>query len=111
MEIKQAKFEVYIPEDYFLKLHNALNEIGALTIGDYDHCLSTTKVTGYWRPLEGADPYDGKIGEISKAEELKVEFRCSEKKVLEAISVIRKLHPYEKPLFNVIPVINKNYEL
>lgn len=33
MDFKFVKFEVFIPEEYVDKLRDALNEIGALTIG------------------------------------------------------------------------------
>ena len=74
MDFKKVKIEIYIPAEYTSKLREALNNIGALGVGNYDNVMSVTKITGYWRPLEGASPFDWKVNEISEAPEDKVEF-------------------------------------
>ena len=105
MEYKKIKVETYIPENYLHQLMDALNDINALTIGNYNSCLSTTKVIGYWRPLEGSNPFDGKLLELSKEEELKVEFKSDAELIDDIIKVIRRVHPYEEPVINIFPVI------
>ena len=106
MNNKLYKIETYIPEDHILELREKLNDTGALTIdGIYDNCLTTTKVTSYWRPLEGANPYLGKVGELAVEDELKVEFCCKDEMMQIAVDTIRAYHPYEKPVIIVIPVI------
>lgn len=106
MEYALVKIETFIPEDYVNKLREELNNIGALTIdGCYDYCMSVSRVMGFWRPLEGADPFMGQIGEICAAEEAKAEFTCKREKYKEAVNTIRKVHPYEKPVINVIPLL------
>lgn len=84
----------------------ALSEIGVGKVGDYDHCFSTTEVQGYWRPLAGAKPFDGKIGELSSEPEIKLEVRCEFELVQLAIDTIKKVHPYEEPVINVFPLLN-----
>jgi len=107
VDFQFVKFEVFIPEEYVDKLRQALNEIGALTIGgNYDSCMSVTKVTGYWRPLEGADPFNGRVGELCQAEECKVEFSSRRELAKETMQTILKVHPYETPVINVLPIIN-----
>ena len=44
--------------------------------------------------LAGADPYEGEVGEITEAEELKVEVRVEERRIDETMRAIRKIHPY-----------------
>lgn len=73
--------------------------IGTLT-NDMDH----SKFTSYWRPLEGTDPYIGKAGEISCEPEIKAEVTVFKEKVDETIEAIKKVHPYEEPVINVIPI-------
>ena len=109
MEFTQVKIEVFIPEEFVPALLEEIGSAGAGKIGNYDHCASVTKVRGYWRPLEGANPFDGKVGEISEAQECKVEVNCPRKAVHEVIQVIRKVHPYEEPLINIIPLANDLY--
>lgn len=62
------------------------------------------KLTSYWRPLEGTDPYIGKAGEISCEPEIKAEVTVFKEKVDETIEAIKKVHPYEEPVINVIPI-------
>ncbi|MFL0196788.1 cytochrome C biogenesis protein [Clostridium sp. WILCCON 0269] len=107
MEYENFKIETFIPEDYVTKLRESLNDIGALSIGgNYDNCMSVSKVTGYWRPLAGANPFQGQVNEISKEEECKVEFCCNSKIIDKAVSAIKKVHPYEEPVINVIPLVD-----
>ena len=100
------KIETFIPEDHIIELREKLNSIGALTIdGIYDNCLTTTKVTSYWRPLKGANPFLGKVGELAMEEELKVEFCCQGTMMQIAVDAIKEIHPYEKPVIIVIPIM------
>lgn len=110
MEIKEVKIEIYIPTEFIVKLGDELNKVNAGKIGNYDHCMSVVNVKGYWRPLKEANPYSGNIGEITEGEECKVEIRCKMEYVQDAIAVIRKVHPYEEPVFHIIPILNHLFE-
>lgn len=111
MEFNFFKVETFIPEEYLKNLRKSLNDIGALTIGgNYDNCMAVSKVTGSWRPLQGADPFKGEVGEICYAEEYKVEFCCGKEVLIKTVDTIREVHPYEIPIINVIPILNP-YEL
>lgn len=101
-----VKLEIFVPQDHAMKLADALSEIGVGVIGNYDHCVAMTQVTGYFRPLEGANPYDGKVGEIKVVTEYKLEVNCKRELVKDAMQVIRRVHPYEEPLVNVVPLAN-----
>ena len=104
MDYKVVKFEVFIPEEFVEELRNELNKVNALTVdGIYDNCMAVSKVKGSWRPLENANPYEGLIGEISEEEECKVEFTCRYEISKEAIKVIKRVHPYETPVINILP--------
>ena len=111
MEFKKVKIEVYIPEEYRDKLREALNDIGVLGVGNYDNVMSVTKVTGYWRPLKNANPFDGEINKLSKASEDKIEFATDINNVENTIKVIKEVHPYEEPVINIIPLINDRFNL
>ena len=111
MDFKKVKIEVYIPEEYRDKLREALNDIGVLGVGNYDNVMSVTKVTGYWRPLKNANPFDGEINKLSKASEDKIEFATDINNVENAVKVIKEVHPYEEPVINIIPLINDRFNL
>ena len=106
-----VKLEIFAPQEYALKLRDELAKIGVGRIGNYDHCLAISPVQGYYRPLPGADPFEGKIEKISEVKEYKIEVNCRRELVNEAIKVIRSVHPYEEPLVNVIPLANHLFEM
>lgn len=106
MNYTKVKFEIYLPLTHVDRFREAINNTGALIIGNYDNCISTTEVTGYFRPLKGSSPYLGKENSLSIEKEVKMEFRCHKDLALEVINVIKAIHPYEEPVYNIIPIIN-----
>lgn len=104
-----CKMEVFIPESHLAALQNALQDVDAGHIGNYDSCLSYSEVTGCWRPLLGSTPYIGNENTISSERELKVEFICLRENVDLTIRAIKKVHPYEVPVINVLPLYRTSY--
>ena len=64
-EFPYCKLEIYIPESHLEPLREALRRADAGHIGNYDCCLSYSRVTSCWRPLAGTSPYLGAEGKIS----------------------------------------------
>lgn len=110
-DFTDAKLEIFIPQEYSLKLRDELAKIGVGRTGNYDHCVAIYPVQGYFRPLPGADPHEGEIGKISETMEHKLEVNCERALVEQAIRVIRSVHPYEEPLVNIIPLANHLFEM
>lgn len=104
-----CKLEIFIPETHLNPLQRALQEADAGHIGNYDCCLSYSRVTGCWRPLEGASPYLGGAGEISREPELKVEVTVRTERVDETIAAVKRVHPYEEPVINAIPLLRTSF--
>ena len=104
MEFQYCKLEVFIPETHLPALQKALLTVDAGHIGNYDCCLSYSRVTSCWRPLEGAMPYLGAQGEISSEPELKVETVCRTDQADKTVEAIKAIHPYEEPVIHVIPM-------
>ena len=109
-EVTNVKLEIFIPESHLAKLQAGLTAGGIGIVGNYDSCLSMVEVKGFWRPLAGASPFDGKLGELSTGTELKVEVRCPTEKISQALTIIRAAHPYEEPLINIVPLMNHLFE-
>ena len=101
-----VKLEIFVPQDHALKLRDELAKIGVGVIGNYDHCVALTAARGFFRPMEGAAPFDGEVGTVNEVAEYKLEVDCRRALVNDAIEVIRSVHPYEEPLINVIPLAN-----
>ncbi len=104
MKQQFCKFEVYIPESHVALLIDALNEKELLKEGNYDSVYCSYPVVGHWRPLEGANPYDGEIGMVKTSNEIKLEFRTSDINAEIAYDIIRAIHPYEVPVINRVMV-------
>ena len=105
MMTEYIKLEIFIPEPYFPSLQKALQDVDAGHIGNYDSCLSYSRVMGTWRPLDGTHPYIGEEGKISCEPELKVEVTIKAETLKETISAVKAVHPYEEPVINAIPLI------
>ena len=99
-----CKLEIFIPETHLEPLRQALLAVDAGHIGNYDGCLSYSRVTGSWRLLAGTDPYIGTEGEFCSEPELKVEVTCRTERVEETLTAVKAIHPYEEPVINVIPL-------
>ena len=106
-----VKLEIFIPEAHALKLFEALTNIEVGRVGNYDHCFAIHPVKGYFRPLPGANPFDGEIGKLSETAEYKIEVNCKREQVNDALKAIRSVHPYEEPVVNVIPVANHLFDM
>jgi hypothetical protein len=102
MSNRNFKLEIFIPETHFADLRKALQRVDAGHIGNYDCCLSYSRVIGTWRPLPGTDPFIGRENEISEEEELKVEVTVKDERLEETLAAIKTIHPYEEPVINVI---------
>jgi len=100
-----VKMEIFIPVSHMEPLREALRSAGAGAFGNYDSVLSYSLVRGSWRPLSGANPYNGEIGILCEADEYKVEVCCPSEKLEQVISAVKAVHPYEVPVINVIPLI------
>ena len=101
-----VKLEIFVPQDHALNLRDELTKIGVGVIGNYDHCVALTSVRGFFRPMEGANPFEGEVGTVSEVAEYKLEVNCKRESVDDALKVIKSVHPYEEPLINIIPLAN-----
>lgn len=105
MELKNVKIVVYVPTSHADKVREALSVSGAGHMGDYDSCSFSVKGIGRFRPLEGANPYIGKVGETEEVEEERIETICPFEKLEEVLVAVREVHPYEEPAIDVTPLI------
>lgn len=102
MNGKLFKLEIFIPETHFPVLRKSLQDVDAGHIGNYDSCLSCSRVMSIWRPLAGTNPYIGAENEVSEEEELKVEVTVRGERLEETLAAVKAVHPYEEPVINVI---------
>ena len=100
-----CKLEIFLPATHLEAMKQALRDVDAGHIGNYDCCLSYSPVTSCWRPLPGTNPYLGQVDEVSCESELKVEVTCYLERLDETLEAIKTVHPYEEPVIYVIPLL------
>lgn len=59
-------------------------------------------------PNENSKPYIGKNNKIEYVEEEKLEVICNTESVKKVIQELRKIHPYEEPAIDIIPLIDES---
>ncbi|MFO8154989.1 MAG: NGG1p interacting factor NIF3 [Thiohalospira sp.] len=91
------KLAFFVPEASAEAVKAAVFAAGAGHIGAYDRCSFETRGTGQFRPLAGADPHIGRIGELERITELRVEMVCDDRHITAAIAALKAAHPYEQP--------------
>ena len=96
------KLVVYVPTGDAPRLVEALAEAGAGAVGDYDRCAWTTEGIGTFRPLDGADPTIGRVGEIERVAETRVEMVVPSRCRRAVVEAVRAAHPYEEPAFDLL---------
>ena len=99
------KIAFTVPEEYSEKLMDAINSVITPFFPEYERAFCITKVIGTWKPLNGAHPFKGRIGEIEIVNELKIEFIIHEDDLKTVLRTIKELHPYEEPAIDVIPCL------
>ena len=107
MDFKYCKLEIFIPETHLPALQKTLQEVDAGHIGNYDSCMSSSEVIGYWRPLEGYR--DVRLNSTMPEPEVKVEVTVFTEAVDRTIEAIKKVHPYEEPVINAIPILRTSF--
>lgn len=109
MDFRYCKLEIFIPATHLSELQSALQSVDAGHIGNYDCCMSYSEVTSCWRPLPGTNPYIGEENKICTERELKVEVTCLRENVDLTIEAVKRVHPYEEPVINVIPLYRTSF--
>lgn len=109
ININRVKIIVTIPLENVEEVRNVICEAGAGVIGNYTHCSMSTKCVGTFKPTDEANPYIGEKNNLEFVDEEKLEVVCDVKKVKEVVSILRKVHPYEEPAIDIIPLIDESY--
>ncbi len=99
------KLEIYVPEENVKNIVDSLNKEKLIGDGAYDYVYTNMKVKGHFRPLKGAKPHIGKIGEIEEVDEIKLELRVKKEEIKKSLKIIRENHPYEVPVINVMELL------
>jgi len=96
------KLTVFVPVDFAQIVRDALSGAGAGRIGDYEHSSFSSEGKGRFRPLVGATPAIGTVGQPEVVAEERVEVVIDRGSRARAIAAMKAVHPYEEPAYDVI---------
>ncbi|EJT96982.1 hypothetical protein DACRYDRAFT_102672 [Dacryopinax primogenitus] len=96
------KLVFFVPSTHVTPVKRVIFSTGAGTIGLYKHCAFQTPGQGSFMPVDGANPAIGEVGKEETGEEFRVEVQCDgEQQTREAVSEMKKAHPYEEVAYDV----------
>ncbi|TCN51753.1 dinuclear metal center YbgI/SA1388 family protein [Rhodococcus sp. SMB37] len=95
------KWVVMVPSGASGTVRAALFEAGAGALGNYRECCWTASGTGQFRPVDGADPSIGAVGELEQVAEDRIEVIAPRRARATVLAALRSAHPYEVPAFDV----------
>ncbi|ENV03822.1 MULTISPECIES: hypothetical protein [Acinetobacter] len=103
------KLIYYVPESHLESTKQAIFSAGAGGIGNYEHCAWQVKGIGQFKPVKGADPYIGELGELEQVDEWRVETIVIEENAKTVAKALKASHPYEEPAFEFIQIIEIDF--
>jgi len=103
------KLIYYVPDSHLESTKQAIFSVGAGGIGNYEHCAWQVKGIGQFKPVKGADPYIGEVGELEQVDEWRVETIVIEENAKAVAKALKASHPYEEPAFEFIQIIEIDF--
>ena len=99
---------VFTPTQYCNAVSEALWAAGAGRMGRYDRCAYMTTGRGTYRPLPGAHPAIGSVGESHTEDETRIEVVFPSAICTRVVQAMLAAHPYEEPAFDLVPMANRD---
>ncbi|WP_312078582.1 Nif3-like dinuclear metal center hexameric protein [Chryseobacterium sp.] len=99
---------VFVPKDHTENVKEALFSAGSGKIGFYDECSFTAEGKMTFRPIEGSDPYSGKLFVRENGEEDMISVIFESFKQNQIVSAMKNAHPYEEVAHQIYSLDNEN---
>ena len=99
------KLVAFVPHIDAERVLDALAAAGAGTIGEYERCAWSITGVGTFRPLTGANPTIGTVGEIEDVPEKRIEMVLPRARRIDVVRALRDTHPYEEPAYDVYELV------
>lgn len=100
------KVSVFVPVNQADTVRNAMFKAGGGKIGNYDECSYNLAGTGTFRPLEGANPFLGKVNQSEKVDEIRIEMVVRQADLSQVVAEMLSAHPYEEVAYDVVALEN-----
>ncbi len=101
------KLATFVPTAQADEVRQALFDAGCGCIGGYDSCSYNLAGEGTFRAGEGTDPFCGKIGELHREPEVRIETVLPAYLKGKAVRALLSSHPYEEPAYDLYPLKNQ----
>eukprot|EP01116_Phalansterium_solitarium_P003532 TRINITY_DN14344_c0_g1_i1.p1 TRINITY_DN14344_c0_g1~~TRINITY_DN14344_c0_g1_i1.p1 ORF type:complete len:375 (+),score=149.89 TRINITY_DN14344_c0_g1_i1:922-2046(+) len=98
---QNSKVIVFVPEANVDAMRQELSSVCGF-IGNYSSCSFTLAGTGSFIGNDASNPVVGQKGALEKVPEVRLEMVCSKSKLPEVARIIRQVHPYETPAWEVV---------
>jgi dinuclear metal center YbgI/SA1388 family protein len=98
------KVVVFVPVAHAEQVRAAITAAGAGALGGYDSCTFTAPGEGRFRPLPGANPAIGAVGDLETVEEVRIEAVLERRQRAPVVAAMLAAHPYEEPAYDVVPL-------
>ena len=99
------KLVVFVPKEALDEVRDALFEVGAGRIGEYERCSWYTDGTGTFLGGEGTEPSVGEAGREERVAEYRLETVFPAERHDEVVAALREAHPYEEPALDVYELL------
>lgn len=99
-----GKLVVFVPSTHADKLRTALTNAGGGKLGDYSRCTFNVEGQGTFQGNEKSNPTIGKAGHFEQVDEVRIEMIFSWPIRQTMADVVRQVHPYEEPAFDIYPL-------
>lgn len=104
---RRDKLTVFVPSDAAAPVRAAIGEAGAGRVGDYELASFTSAPgLGRFRPLAGANPMVGTVGELETVEEVRVEVVLDRSVRADVVRAMLAAHPYEEPAYDLTELVD-----
>lgn len=97
----EYKVVVFVHEANEASIRQAMAEAGAGWIGNYRECSFSADGEGGFRPIEGANPTIGQVGQRETVAERRLEMIVGGQHLAAVIAALRAAHPYEEPAIDL----------
>lgn len=98
---QEYKVVTFVPEESAGQMREALWKIGAGQIGYYAGCSFSVRGEGSFRPVAGAHPAFGTIGNSETVTEVRLEVQVPQALLQKTLDTIAMKHSYETPVCDV----------
>ena len=102
------KLTTYAPKENADSIRNALFEVGAGVLGNYDHCSFNTSGFGTYLGNEQSNPAIGEKEVMQKEEELFISVIFDSQLESKLLKALFESHPYEEVAYDIVPLDNES---